>query len=448
MDIFTTRRTSKTFETLITEPEDTKVMSTEDQQAKSFQVIDTVIESALSELKQIDPKFNFAIRNISAVESENFHLRQYHYFLIWKELSKPNVCRITHDDGYFATIELLREPLSWSAYDIATHLIRLGRRRYLNGLTLRDDFVKLLTEILKSDEFSRIHDTVHFIKLEFEPSTIRLYFTAKILMNHGSDGLTFDQPSSIDHKLSITYVININTLIEFNNPSLMLFKRMKDSLGQHQIFHDYFDTKFEPKSYLISHNSFKWTFDTVYTEHLIFQHIAEQKCPIALCYKKLMSIRKTWKRYFQKVYKLVENIKINDSRKISVANGGFPAIKPSRITTSQGFIPKSDFSLSSQLEAAIERTFTQCMFQALFLRHCAKHQALPENRDTLNSVIIGGVLDEMCENFTNKYCESFMFKFKNIMPKCALSFEHSVNTGVERVMKEIRWDWNRGRFGH
>ena len=185
------RRSSKTINTLITTIEETRVVDLDQEHEVTVEAIDVLLNFILRQLRLIDPKFVFTIRNLSSIDSDNNSVRQFHYFLTWKELSKPTVCQLANDDGYFASVEVLQDPKSWSRYDIDAHLIKIDRKRYLNGLSLRDDLVKTLMELLKSNAHQKIMKDFVFQEIEFDQSTIRIIFNGIIKLANSIYFLTF-----------------------------------------------------------------------------------------------------------------------------------------------------------------------------------------------------------------------------------------------------------------
>jgi hypothetical protein len=477
------RRSSKTFNTLITTIEETRVIDLNEEHEITIEIIDQLLHYLLKNLKFIDPKFNFTIRNLSSLDSENRSIRQFHYFLIWKELSKPTVCRLVNDDGYSASIELLKDPKTWSRYDLDANVVKVDRKRYINGLSLRDDLVKCLMELLKNNVHQQFMKELNFKDIEFDQSTIRIIFSGKIRLPSSATPLNINTSTNSnvnpsinssevqlqDDEISVNsqtpsqqqqqslplttiiYVLNINAMISFSDANPVLLNRMKDGLGHHEIFRDYYENFFEAKFYFLPSNSFKWVYDVVYMEHLLFEYIVSQKSLFTNAYKKLILLRKSWRKYFQKVFKVVENIKINEKidkrRSTAFSFNDRDSVLRTSLSMFNDTNPQH-FSLSYQLETSIERTLTEYLFRVLFLRQCAINKTLPDNREQFNSIMITNIFEDLLSTTEAKYCESFSFKNKNILPKCCLYFESAIQIGINKIIKEIFMDWKRGRFGH
>ena len=491
------RRSSRALNTLITTIEETRVVNLNEEREVTVEAIDILFNFILRQLKNADPKYSFKIRNLSSIDSENNSVRQFHYFLTWKELSKPTVCQLANDDGYFASVEVLKDPKSWSKYDLDAHLIKIERKRYLNGLSLRDDLIKGLMEVVKNNSHQKILKDLYFQEIEFDQSTIRLIFSGQMkttgvltpsVMNNNVNNIanapanitaslgSFDntlitqgvedeaiptstpapqqhQSQNSSYNSKIIYVLNINTMISFTNATPILLNRMKDNLEHHEVFRHYFENIFEPIFYLLPYNPFKWVYDVVYMEHLMFEYILEQKNLFTNAYRKAILIRKSWKKYFQKVFKMIESLKMTEKRENRENRASIVSSnqRDSTMRASLSVLTINDSqptSLSYQLETAIERTLTEYLFRVIFLRTCAINKNLPDNKELFNSIIITSMFEDLLNITETKFCESFSFKYRNILPKCCIYLDPIIQSGVVRLIKEIHLDWKRGRFGH
>jgi hypothetical protein len=397
------------------------------------------------------------------------------------------VCRLANDDGYFASVEVLKDPKAWSRYDLEAHLIHIEGKRYLNGLSLRDDLIKGLVDVVKNTSNQKIMRDLNFQEIEFDQSTIRLIFTGQMKtagaltpsVLNGNVGNTINPPtittstnsientlitqeddqipsqtplpvqSTMSHNSSqnskVIYVLNINPMISFTNATPILVNRMKENLGHHEIFRDYFENIFEPIFYLLPYNPFKWVYDVVYMEHLMFEYILEQKTLFSNAYKKVTQIRKSWRKYFQKVFKMIESLKMSEKRqnRDSIAsNQRDSTLRASMSVLTNTFDinlqQQQPISLSNQLEIAIERTLTEYLFRVIFLRTCAIQKNLPlDNKESFNSIIVTSMFEDLINITETKFCESFSFKYRNILPKCCLYLDPIIQSGVARLIKEI-----------
>lgn len=439
-------RTSKTFNLLASEIEDTNVIEPfETETEQDFELVNRTINLTLNKLYSQDPKFNFTIRNLSTIDSENLTIRQYYYFLIWKDLSKPNMCRLVNDDGYFSSVELVKCPKKWSKYDLDAHIIHIGKQRILNGLSLRDDLLKNLMIILKSRDESQ--EKLKFKHFEFETSLIRLYFEAKFKKSHA----TTDPPPKTIPEYKVTYIISLTPILSFTNATPLIINSMKERLSHHEFFRQYFDNFSDKRFYLLTFNSYKWAYDVVYSEHKLFHYLVKDNSTsfISHAYRRLMTIKQSWRKYFDRSYQAVENAKSLERQRLQSAKENIQnprkTQKSTRASTSHRRI---DFALSSQFEVALERTLTEYLFRVLFLRECSCHNDTPRDREEFNKIIITNVLEQLLYSFEQKYCESFSLKYKNILPKLTLQFENCINIGVIKLIKEMILDWKRGKFGY
>jgi hypothetical protein len=439
-------RTSNTFNLITSEIEDTNVIDPcKTKSDVDFELVNKTIHFTLNKLYSEDPKFNFSIRNLSTIDSENLSIRQYYYFLIWKDLSRPNVCRLVNDDGYFSSVELVKCPKKWSKYDLDAHIIKINKRHILNGLSLRDDLLKSLMIILKSRDEK--NEKLKFTHFEFETSLIRLYFEARFKKSLPPT----DPPPKTIPEYKVTYIISLTPILSFTNATPLIINSMKEQLKHHNFFENYFDSFSDKRFYLLTFNSYKWAYDVVYSEHKLFQYILKENSSsfIPHAYKRLMTIKQSWRKYFDKSYQAVENAKLLERQCLQSAKENTQKSKitqkSSRAATSYR---RTDFALSSQFEIALERTITEYLFRVLFLRECSRLGNLPHDREEFNKIIITNVLEQLLNSFEKKYCESFSLKYKNVIPKLTLQFETCINIGISKLIKEIILDWKRGKFGY
>jgi hypothetical protein len=149
---------------------------------------DAVVKYLLDRLILSDPKLDFDVRNVNTAEVKTAAVKQFYYFLVWRDLSRPGVCRLSHDDGYFASVELVSVPPSWSNCDIDKHVYSINKTRYLNGLSLRDDLAHTILALLNTEFELKANKNLVFKKIEFDKASVRLLFDAGCMLDFNQIG--------------------------------------------------------------------------------------------------------------------------------------------------------------------------------------------------------------------------------------------------------------------
>ena len=252
--------------------------------------IDNLIQyGILDPIYEYDPKLDFICTPIITRDQVVKQTRRQTCGLIWNSIRPPTISRLVHDGRSCGFVEILRIPTEWSRYDQDLLLIKIRQKTFLNGLALRDEFVRVLQVILKRDFNERTNISkkypYEFKDVDFTRNKIQLVFDNR-------------------QEAESTLVISLILLVEFNVPCTDFFQDTYVSLCYHEGLRDYL--KFHPDvnlARLTPFNSMKFLFDYSLTEANLCEHLLQKSNPSSSMLTSFLKLRKEWLKYVQRASK-------------------------------------------------------------------------------------------------------------------------------------------------
>jgi hypothetical protein len=268
---------------------DSSVSSINKQNQLQNEIDNLIQHGILDSIVEYDSKLDFDCISIVSRDQILKQTRRQVCGLVWNSIRSPKISKLVHDDRSCAFVEILRPPSEWSRYDVDTLLLKVRYKKFLNGLALRDEFVRILQIILKRD-FNEETKTdkkypYEFKDMEFTRNTIQLVF------NHR-------------HEHEITLVISLVLLVELDVPCTDYFPEVYTALCAHEPFNDYF--KYHPdaqKTRVTPYNSIKFLFDCSSTESVLCDSFLQQSNPLSTMLTNFYKLRKDWMKYVQRASK-------------------------------------------------------------------------------------------------------------------------------------------------
>ena len=151
--------------------------------------IDNLIQHGiLNPMMEYDSKLDFQCLSIVNRDHILKQTRRQTCGLIWNSIRSPMISKLIHDDRSCAFVEIFRPPSDWSRYDIDTLLVKIKQKTFLNGLALRDEFVRVLQVILKRD-FNEENNTEKKYTYEFKDMGIHTKFNSTSLRSSTGYGI-------------------------------------------------------------------------------------------------------------------------------------------------------------------------------------------------------------------------------------------------------------------
>ena len=264
--------------------------------------LDRFIQQAiLDSLVGYDPKLRF---NSIPIVSRDQVFKQTHrqvYGLVWDVIRPKMISRLVTEGRSTAFVEILHSPSEWSRYDTDLFLTEIRSKKYLNGLALRDEFVRILQVIIKRDFVDGVHrDRQYPFELQdmdFTRNTIQMIFHARID--------TEQNP--------ITFVVALVLLVEFDVPAQkFVHETILTNVCSHSDINAYFKESSDgQKTRLTIHNSIKFLFDYNSTESEICDFVLTRNGILAAVLKGFLKLRKEWGKYIQRAAKYAaETVKL------------------------------------------------------------------------------------------------------------------------------------------
>lgn len=260
--------------------------------------IDNLIQHGiLDPMVEYDCKLNFNCVSIVNRDQILKQTRRQTYGLIWNSIRSSKISKLIHEDRSCAFVEILHPPPEWSRYDIDIFLLKIRQKNFLNGLALRDEFVRVLQIILKRDFNEEILTEKKYSyelkDMEFTRNTIQLVFHSRQ-----------DQ--------ELTLIITLILLLEFDLPCKEFFPEIYTKLSQHNDLNEYFQTQQDFKyTRLTPYNSIKFLFDYNLTETNLCEYLIQKSNPLSLMLTNFLKLRKEWVKYVQRATKYAtETIKL------------------------------------------------------------------------------------------------------------------------------------------
>ena len=107
----------------------------------------------LQSVVNYDPKLDFTcvpIATDEGVYKSSVHRQT--YGLIWNFVRSSNTSKLIPYDRLNAFVEILQIPSEWSRYDIDLLIYNNRNQKLLNGLALRDEFVRVLHRVFQQSQ--------------------------------------------------------------------------------------------------------------------------------------------------------------------------------------------------------------------------------------------------------------------------------------------------------
>jgi hypothetical protein len=268
---------------------DSSIISITKQNQLQTEIDNLIQHGILEPIVKYDPKLDFNCVSIIDRDQVIKQTRRQTCGLIWKSIRSPLISKLIHEDRSCAFVEILRVPTEWSRYDTDLLLLKIRQKNFLNGLSLRDEFVRVLQIILKRDfheDTNPEKKQVYELKdMDFTRNVIQLVF------NHRQE-------------MELTIVISLVLLVEFDAPCTDFFPEIFPSLCFHESFNDYF--KIHPDSHrtrLTPYNSIKFLFDYSLTETNLCEYVLENPSPLSSMLTNFLKLRKDWIKYLVRAAK-------------------------------------------------------------------------------------------------------------------------------------------------
>lgn len=411
--------------------------------------IDNLIQHGiLDPMLDYDPKLDFHCISIVHRDQIIKQTRRQIYGLVWNSIRSEKYSRLIHDDRSCAFVEILHIPEQWSRYDIDLLLLKIRQKTFLNGLNLRDEFVRTLQIILKRDFNEEIppekKSVYEFKDMDFTRNTIQLVF------NHRQDN-------------ELTLIITLVLLVEFDVPCQEFFPEVYTSLCLHEPFQDYFRVHPDAQcTRLTPWNSIKFLFDYQLTDMHLCDFLLHQSHPLSSMLANFLKLRREWLKYVPRAAKYAtETIKLQmHTDKYRQSTASVNSIRSATSNASSMNSKISFFSLisiecfllemmlnkipiSTEIEIAGEFLFSTPILRLLFLTICSQYQRFGSENDNSNAFAIERALQFFNDGLETNFLDHPFVKSANILPDSLLAHEAGVKIGIKKLVKEMQRDWKR-----
>jgi hypothetical protein len=276
---------------------DGSIASINKQNKLQNEIDDLIQNGILDPIYEYDQKLDFNCAPIITRDQVIKQTRRQTTGLIWNSIRSPSISKLVHDDRSCALVEILRVPTEWSRYDTDLLLLKIRQKNFLNGLALRDEFVRVLQIILKRD-FNEETNTEK--KYAYELKDVD--FTRNMIQ------LVFNNRQDCD----VTLIISLVLLVEFDVPCTEFFTDTCISLCDHNDLDEYL--KYNPdmnRTRLTPYNSIKFLFDYSLTEANLCENLLQKSTSLSSMLTNFLKLRKEWVKYIPRAAKYAtETIKM------------------------------------------------------------------------------------------------------------------------------------------
>lgn len=276
---------------------DSSITSINKQNQLQNEIDNLIQHGILDPINEYDSKLSFNCVSIINRDQILKQTRRQTYGLIWNSIRSSKISKFIHEDRSCAFVEILHIPSEWSRYDADVFLLKIRQKNFLNGLALRDEFVRVLQVILKRDFNEDIPAEKKYSyelkDMEFTRNTIQLVFNSR------------QEPE-------LTLVISLVLLLEFDVPCQDFFPDIYSKLCLHDDLNEYFKSQQDFKyTRLTPYNSIKFIFDYTLTEANLCEYLLQKSNPLSLMLTNFLKLRKEWVKYIQRATKYAtETIKM------------------------------------------------------------------------------------------------------------------------------------------
>ncbi|CAF3034417.1 unnamed protein product [Rotaria socialis] len=412
---------------------DSSILSINKQNILQNEIDNLVQHGLLDPVFEYDPKLHFTCLPIVIRDQAIKQTRRQTCGIIWKSIRSPTVSKLVRDDRSFGFVEILRTPTEWSRYDIDLFLIKIRHKQFLNGLALRDEFLRVLHIILKRDfneETNNEKKYAYELKdVDFTRNTIQLVF------NHRQDA-------------ELSLVLSLILLVEFDIPCVEFFSDAYTSLCLHSDFNEYFKSDLDIKlTRLTPYNSIKFGLDYSLTEAKLCEYILQKPSLYSSLLTGFLKLRKESLKYVQRASKYaMDTIKIQahaaDKHRQSTCS-----VNSARSGTSNASnlhkLGQAKVPLSTEIEVAVEFLFSVSLLRLLFISVCSKYKQFGASYENDLAYAVDKSLQLLSDALENNYLEHPFFTNANFLPDSLSTYEMSVKIGIKRLVKEMQRDWKR-----
>ncbi len=250
------------------------------------EINDFIQHGILDAIVEYDPKLDFICSPIVTQDQVLQHIHRQIYGLVWNSIRLPIISKLVRYDHSCAFVEILRVPTKWSRYDTDLLLLKIQQKNFLNGLALRDEFVRVLQIILKRD-FNQGTNT----KPKYPYELKNLDFTRNVIQ------LVFNSRKDTQ----LTHIISLVLLVEFDIPCTEFFPDTYTSLCHHNDLSEYLNHHPDIKlTRLTPYNSIKFRFDYSLTEANLCEYLLQNPNRFSLMLTNFLKLRKQWLKYVQR----------------------------------------------------------------------------------------------------------------------------------------------------
>ncbi|CAF1149609.1 unnamed protein product [Adineta steineri] len=353
----------------------------------------------LNSIVQYDPKLDFTCIPIMTHDPILKYIRRQTYGLIWNSIRSPTISKLVQNDRSYAFVEILQIPKTWSRYDIDILLLKIQKKNFLNGLVLRDEFVRVLQIVLKNNY------SYKFYNINFTRNTIQLIFHSQ-------------------QETNVTLIISFILLIEFDIPCIKFFPAdIYTSLCNHNDIEEYFKSNSDIKlTRLTSYNSIKFHFDYNITETKLCEYLLEKSNSLSLILNNFLKLRKQWLKYVPHVANIIKR-QIHYRPSICSINS------LQSITSNNSEFMPNNISLSKEIEMQFESLFSLSLIRLLFLTICSQYKQF-------DNYTIEHALELFNDALENNYLELPFLKNINTLPDCEINIKH----GIKKIINEMQRD--------
>ncbi|CAF0774801.1 unnamed protein product [Rotaria sordida] len=395
--------------------------------------IDNLIQQGILEpIYKYDPKLDFMCVPIINRDQVIRQTRRQTCGLIWNSIRSPMISKLVYDGNSCAFVEILRTPKEWSRYDIDLLLLKIRHKNFLNGLALRDEFVRILQIILKRDFNEETNSEKKYSyelkDVDFTRNTIQLVFNSR-------------------QDIELTLIISLILLVEFDVPCIDFLHDTYTLLCNHNDFNDYL--KYHPDinhTRLTPYNSIKFLFDYSLTEANLCEYLLQKSSPLSLILTGFLKLRKEWLKYVQRASKYAsDTIKMQiHSEKHRQSTCSVNSVRSATSNTStMNKITQNKIPLSTEIEVAFECLFSVSLLRLLFLTICTKYKQFGASYENDTAYAIEKALQLYSDALENNYLEHPFLKNINFLPDSLVTHELSIKIGIKRLIKEMQRDWKR-----
>ncbi|CAF0998684.1 unnamed protein product [Rotaria sp. Silwood1] len=382
--------------------------------------IDNLIEHGILEsIYKYDSKLDFIYAPIISLDQVIKQTRRQTCGLIWNSIRSPMISKLVYDGHYCGFVEILQTPKEWSRYDTDLLLLKVRHKNFLNGLALRDEFVRVLKIILKRDFNEEINTEKKYSyelkDVDFTRNMIQLVFNNR-------------------YESELTLIISLILLVEFDISCIDFFHDTYTSLCNHNDFNDYL--KYHPdvnRTRLTPYNSIKFLFDYSLMEANLCEYLLQKSSPLSSMLTGFLKLRKEWLKYVQRASKYAsDTIKMQiHSEKHRQSTCSVNSIRSGTSNTSTMHkITQNKIPLSTEIEVAFEFLFSISLLRLLFITVCTKYKQFGASYENDIAYAIEKALQLFGDALENNYLEHPFLKNVNFLPDCLLTHEISASSAL------------------